>query len=180
MASILAGRAARRPARRILEQVRPGLSGYRSAAAGCPGAGWIEHACARNSPQRLDPGRESWLNEQAVRCQQLGLRLLLPAGRRPVSKTCRSSSACCSPLSARRPAVAPRYSGCADRPGASLAGRDRLLPAPDPDLPDSPDTAWLIRQCASVFPPEIEERLRSARARHCGRRLRIIDHPKIL
>ena len=29
-------------------------------------------------------------------------------------------------------------------------------------LPDSPDTAWLIRQSASAFPPEIEERLRSS------------------
>jgi hypothetical protein len=29
-------------------------------------------------------------------------------------------------------------------------------------LPDSSDTAWLIRQSASTFPPEIEERLRSS------------------
>ena len=87
---------------------------------------------------------EGWLSEKELDARRMGLRLLLPYVRQAPGRL--------------RPDILDVLAALAMRSPVETASYLRQALT----LPDSPDTAWLIRQSASAFPPEIEERLRGS------------------
>jgi hypothetical protein len=105
----------------------------------------------------------SWLSEKELDSRRMGLRLLLPlvndSGYPNLPVVFRLLLPYIRQAPGRiRPDILDVVAALAMRSPVETASYLRQALT----MPDSPDTAWLIRQSASAFPPEIEERLRSS------------------
>lgn len=106
---------------------------------------------------------ESWLSEKELDARRMGLRLLLPLVNDPGYPNLPVVFRMLLPYVRQapgrlRPDILDVVAALAMRSPVETASYLRQALT----LPDSPDAAWLIRQSASTFPPEIEERLRSS------------------
>jgi hypothetical protein len=117
----------------------------------------------RQRPQAVLGLIQSWLEQQKVFYQQLGLHALLPLIRDPNFENLpvffRMIQPYCRVVSpALRPDILDVVATLAKRSPQETAYFLRQLLT----HPEAPDTPWLIRQSLAAFPPELAESLRQA------------------
>lgn len=162
MASSLLGELPAEPAARILEQVKAWA--VRDTDLQLLDALALDglKRVRKDQPQVLIRAAETWLLGKEYDAQRLGMRLLLPVVKDPDFPNLPVIFRILQPYirqapSRLRPEILDLLTALAHRSPVETGSYLRQTLT----LPDSPDTAWLIRQSASVFPPEIEERLRN-------------------
>jgi hypothetical protein len=116
----------------------------------------------KEHPQVLIRSAEAWLLDKEYDAQRLGMRLLLPLVNDPDFPNLPVIFRIIQPYIRQaprrlRPEILDLLAALARRSPVETASYLRQTLT----LPESPDTAWFIRQIAPAFPPEIEERLRS-------------------
>ena len=114
-------------------------------------------------PEALVEAISAWLADKEIGYQRFGLRLLLPLVGDPGYSNLPALFRLAQPFvriapNKLRPDILDVLAALARRSPVETASFLRQVLT----MPESPDTAWLIRQSVAFFPPEMQERLRSA------------------
>jgi hypothetical protein len=117
----------------------------------------------KEHPSALVRAIQGWLAEKDLQTRRLGLRALLTLAGDPDYPNLPVIFRLLQPFirqapSRLRPDILDILSVLARQEPVETASFLRQILS----MPESPDVAWVIRQVASAFPPEQEERLRSA------------------
>lgn len=163
MSCALLGELPPDPPGRILEQVKSWASRDTDVS--------LLDALARDGLKRVRKEQspamvkatEGWLSDKDLDARRMGLRLLLPLVHDPGYPNLPVVFRLLLPYVRQapgrlRPDILDVVVALAMRSPVETASYLRQALT----LPDSPDAAWFIRQSASAFPPEIEERLRGS------------------
>jgi len=163
MACSLLGELPADPPERILGQVRSWVDRDTDLRLLDAIAGSSLKRVCKEQPQAMVQAAESWLAEKNLDSRRIGLRLLLPLVNDPTYPNLPVIFRLLLPFVRQapgrlRPDILDLLVALAQRSPVETASYLRQALT----LPESPDTAWLIRQSAYAFPPEIEARLRGS------------------